>query len=122
MVQIEFPWPPALLSPNNMKHWRVKWKAKKQYKDDCYILAYAAKHKIKLPDEGRIHLHVTFVPPGEYNYDEDNLIARMKYAFDGIADAWGVNDRRFKGHYEIAPAKRPGKVIIEYRGENNESP
>jgi crossover junction endodeoxyribonuclease RusA len=36
----------------------------------------------------------------------------MKPVFDGIADALGVNDKRFVPAYTFAPAEKPGRIEI----------
>ena len=38
---------------------------------------------------------MTFIPPDKRSYDRDNLVARMKSGIDGLADALGINDKRF---------------------------
>jgi crossover junction endodeoxyribonuclease RusA len=48
-----------------------------------------------------VHLH--FVPPDRRRRDLDNLIASMKAGLDGLADALGVDDSRWKLSAE-APA------------------
>lgn len=44
---------------------------------------------------GRIPLKMVFHPPNNQQ-DWDNLVASMKGGIDGIAKAWGVNDKRFR--------------------------
>lgn len=87
------PWPPAQLSPNARVHWRVRHRAAKHYRQACAILARAAC--LSVPD-GALELHIEFVPPDRRHRDDDNLIASFKAGRDGIADALGIDDRRFK--------------------------
>lgn len=42
----------------------------------------------------------------------DNLIASMKPALDGIADALGVNDSRFQLTASLWPVAKPARVVV----------
>lgn len=52
---------------------------------------------MKLP-EGRLHLWIDFYPPDRRRRDDDGLLASCKAYRDGIADALGIDDRRFVSH------------------------
>ena len=90
---IDLPWPPAALSPNARKHWRVLAKAKADYRQRCAV--YASLGRVKL-GAGLIHVSIVFCPPDRRSYDLDNLHARIKAGLDGMCDALGVNDRQFR--------------------------
>jgi crossover junction endodeoxyribonuclease RusA len=108
---LELPFPPKELSPNARLHWTAKARAVKKYRADCYLLAKMAK--IKIDWEGDIHLFVNFYPPIKRRYDLDNLAARMKAGMDGIADALGVNDVRFRQHpFLHDEVVKGGKVFV----------
>jgi len=92
-MQVILPWPPKELSPNARLHWSKVAKAKKSYRQISWTLALEAK--IKAMGEEAIHLGVTFYPPDRRGRDTDNMLASMKSGLDGIADALGVNDKRF---------------------------
>ena len=64
-----------------------------------------------------IGLEMTFCPPGNYRYDDDNLIASMKSARDMIAKHIGVDDNQFRmAEPVIAPKEPPhGRVQITLR-------
>ena len=87
-------WPPSILSPNNRSHWARKAKVKAKFRSDCFYLAKS----IPLPlfVDGNISVTIVFNPPTKRKYDIDNLLASMKSGLDGVADAWGVNDTRFR--------------------------
>jgi crossover junction endodeoxyribonuclease RusA len=53
---------------------------------------------MKVDWEGDIHVWMDFYPPDRRNRDDDNLIAAFKSGRDGVADALGVNDKRFRIH------------------------
>ncbi len=92
-MTINLPWPTRLLSPNDRSHWTKKAKAKSAYRETCKLLAIA--NKPALP-QGSIHLMITFHPPSMRAFDLDNALASIKSGLDGVADAWGVNDKMFR--------------------------
>ena len=66
------------------------------------------------PEEGPIHLDIEFVPPNKRAHDLDNCLAAIKAGLDGVADAWGVNDKRFA--LTIHKADRVGGMVKISRG------
>ncbi|MDE3021954.1 MAG: RusA family crossover junction endodeoxyribonuclease [Pseudomonadota bacterium] len=98
MSELTLPWPSKVLSPNARVHWAVKSKAAKAYRHACYMLAIQAGAKTGIPWEGDVHLWIDYYPPDRRARDQDNMIAASKALFDGLADAYGVNDKRFRLH------------------------
>jgi len=100
-LSVWLPWPVAALSPNSRSHWSVKALAVKNARHDARILAMDAMKAVPvvyLPYE--IPVLVTFVPNRKLHaYDYDNAQASLKAYSDGIADALGVNDARFRYTY-----------------------
>ena len=103
-LKIALPWPPKELSPNSRGHWAKKAKEAKKYREVARIavleirevaLIDVLENWIRANGAG-ITLEITFYPPDRRRRDLDNLIASMKPALDGIADALGVDDSRFK--------------------------
>jgi crossover junction endodeoxyribonuclease RusA len=94
--KIALPWPPKVLSPNARVHWSVKSKAAKAYRAACFTLCKEAK--LTVDWEGDIHVWVDYFGPDRRHRDLDNCISASKALFDGLADAIGVNDRRFRLH------------------------
>jgi len=90
---ITLPWPPKELSPNSRTHRLAKAKAAKAYRLACW--AIARQSLIRLP-QGRHALKLTFFPPTRQPRDLDNCLASIKSGLDGVADAWGINDRDFR--------------------------
>ncbi|TGE04648.1 RusA family crossover junction endodeoxyribonuclease [Hymenobacter fodinae] len=78
----------------------------------------AAAQPVSFP-AGCIALCVTFYPPNN-RWDFDAQVSACKALFDGIADAWGVNDRRFRPMmvFENADKHNP-RVEITLYPENN---
>ena len=91
---ITLPWPPASLSGHANGLWREKSKVTKKFRN--LAIGYALKagwNRLYLPD-GDIQFLVTFTPP-DNRADRVNYPNRIKPYIDGIADAAGVNDKRF---------------------------
>jgi crossover junction endodeoxyribonuclease RusA len=63
------------------------------------------KARIKIP-KGDVLLTVMCYPMGNYGYDRDNMSGRLKSAYDGIADAIGINDKYFRHIIDMAPADK----------------
>lgn len=106
---ISLPFPPSSLSGHNTGHWRAKSAIVKQHRAWAYLATLEAQ--IPVPDEGPIQLSVTFTPPDNRG-DPVNYINRCKPYFDGIADALGVNDKRFRPNFEWAEPRKPGGVSV----------
>ena len=111
-MNILLPWPSKDLSPNSRVHWRVKADAVKKARLDAWHITLLAIPKVWHIPSGQIDVHTIFHPPNKRRYDMDNLIARMKGANDGIADALKVDDYRFKLSFEIGESIKGGQVEI----------
>lgn len=62
-------------------------------------------------DKSDIAINIRFYPPDNRG-DRMNFPARMKPYIDGIADALGVNDRRFLPVFEFCAPEKPGRVEV----------
>lgn len=110
MVQIELPWPPSKLSPNQRLHFAVLAKEKAKYREACGWIAKVAQTPVI---QGNVHISLMFHPPQNRSYDLDNLLARMKSGLDGVCDAWQINDKCFRPvTIDIAERVKDGKVIL----------
>ena len=97
---VTLPWPNKSLSPNSRVHWGRKGAIAKAYRYTCSGLAREAK--ITAPCAiGPIHLWLDFYPPDRRSRDDDNLVAAFKSGRDGLADALGIDDKRFQVHPRI---------------------
>lgn len=111
-IIIQLPWPSRSLSPNARAHWRRVAEIKKLAKRDAFYATRSIRREAIEAD--RLTAKVTFSPPDRRSRDLDNMIASMKAAFDGIAQAVGVDDSKW--HLRIAPVADPvkgGKVLVE---------
>ena len=112
------PWPDKRLSPNSRVHWADKVRPKAYARFDAKIATIATAGFLATKEgfdqsDGPIPFNVTFYPPDKRHRDDDNMIGSIKAHRDGIADALGVNDRRFKASYTVAEPCKPGRVEIE---------
>ncbi len=107
---IELPWPPKELNPNSRCHWRKSAPIRAKYRADCYLLTKASG--VKVPD-GRVALSIEFVPPDRRHRDDDNCLSSFKAGRDGVADALGIDDKRFVTTLSLGlePVKG-GKVLV----------
>ena len=94
-MKVTLPWPPTQLNPNNKLHWSKKYKKAKPYRVDCFYLAREAGLN-HVPWDGPIYLYLDFYAPTRNKPDDDNIVAAFKAGRDGLADALGVDDKRFK--------------------------
>lgn len=88
-----WPWPHKDLNPNARKHWTRRASAAKAYRMTCFVMARV--DKVKAGGDGPIALHIEFAPPDRRPRDLDNMLASIKSGLDGLAQALGVNDKRF---------------------------
>ncbi len=118
MTDITLPWPPASLSGHANGHWRSKSNPTAKHRDWANKATKAAG-VTGIPISGDIRILVTFYPPDRRG-DRVNYPVRVKSYFDGIADALGVNDRRFLPSYQFAePEKGAGRVVFSILGEQS---
>jgi crossover junction endodeoxyribonuclease RusA len=115
---IVLPGPGARLNPNARVHWRARAPITKKARIDATLATYAALRcglrelRQALADDAPIALTITFYPPDARRRDDDNMIASFKASRDGIAQALGVDDRRFQPHYVFAEPEAPGRVEV----------
>lgn len=106
---IVLPFPPASLSGHHNEHWRKLQPVKAKHRQWALVATLAAK--LVVPETGDIPIHIRLTPPDRRG-DRTNYPNRLKPYFDGIADALGVNDRRFLPSYEFAEPEKPGRVEV----------
>jgi hypothetical protein len=92
---VAVPWPDRALSPNARIHWARKAKAAKTARAIAMLKARAWEVTNGPVDPDVSIIRFTAQPKTARRMDDDNLIASLKATRDGIADALGVNDRRF---------------------------
>lgn len=106
---IELPWPPKELTPNakRRKHWRTYQPIAKQYRLQCMLLTIS-----QLRNGGRTITAITFFPPDRRRRDDDGMIGAFKAGRDGVADALGCDDHKFRPAYHFAEPVEGGRVVV----------
>lgn len=109
------PWPAKALNPNARTHWRPKAAAAKAYRHDAWwaAMAWIGTGLGWWPSEGSIAVTITFRAPDKRSRDIDNMLASIKPAIDGLADAMHVNDSRFAITLRRGEPIKGGAVEIE---------
>lgn len=92
-LRVTLPLPLRELSPNSRCHWARKAAAKKKYRSWAAAAAWAAKGSWAVRESVRLKI-VLYARDRRSKWDRDNLIAAMKAAIDGLADAGIVYDDR----------------------------
>lgn len=107
---ISLPWPDKTLSPNARVHWARKSRAVK----DARVAAMWAVRAVitEPPSWAGVAVSMLFCPPDKRRRDRDNMIASMKSATDGIADAIGIDDSQFVCTYAVGAPVRGGSVLV----------
>ena len=93
-VTITLPLPPRELSPNARVHHMVKAKAVRRYRRAAWACALEAQAPLfgRRPRWAAAKASATFYFPDRWQRDADNLLASLKAAFDGLADAGLIAD------------------------------
>ena len=92
-IEIKLPLPDRRLSPNARTHWRSKAAATKALRQAARDAAAIAMRSTDEPlPMGAAKVTVTYRVADRRRRDRDNLLAMLKAAFDGIADAGLVED------------------------------
>lgn len=102
-MKIVLGWPDPRLNPNNAKgvHWGAMSKMRSAEREGAY---WRTKTEMAKTDQAEllefasatsIAVDITFMAPSRRPRDLDNLLAAMKPALDGVAQAIGVDDRVF---------------------------
>lgn len=99
--ELDLPWPDRRLSPNARGHWAVTAKVKKAYRARCAAIALKAGVGGLVAGQEALSVHLTFLPPDHRARDWDNILASMKSGLDGLADALGVDDSRWRLSFEV---------------------
>lgn len=110
--ELELPWPPRQLSPNARGHWATTAKAKKAYRARCGAIARQAGVGVLLDGRSALAVHLRFFPPDRRPRDWDNLLASMKAGLDGVADAMGVDDSRWRLSFDVETTLAPGGRVL----------
>lgn len=110
---VALPWPDKVLHPNARPHWAVRSRAVKSARTAAAWLAVAAGWTISAPiPTGRLYVWIDAHPPDRRRRDEDGVQSALKPALDGLADALGVDDHRFRPQTELHDEPVPGGRVV----------
>jgi len=85
-------WPNKCLSSNSRAHWAAKAQAAKTARHEAWAIAKTRQ----LPAWPEARLTFTFHPPDRRRRDMQNMPHMCKAYIDGIADAMGCDDNKFR--------------------------
>lgn len=130
MITITLPWPDRRLSPNARLHHMALARVKKAARHDAWVEGIAATspaQRAAYKHAGRLNVAVTFTPPNRQRRDLDGCISSCKAMFDGISDALGVDDSRWRMTFELAPGgvNKAGvlvEIVAIYLHDDTEAP
>lgn len=110
---LELPWPAKELSPNARHHWATAARFKKAYRTRCRAIGEASGLAMVPKGVTKVSVHLAFFPPDRRARDWDNLVASMKSGLDGLADAMGVDDSKWRLSFDVSddPVKS-GRVLV----------
>lgn len=115
-LSVALPWPDRRLHPNGRIHWAPHAAAKKAARAYAHAITCATStpaQRAALKAAGAVNVSMTFNPPDNRRRDDDGMIASMKAARDGIADAIGVDDSKWRTSYAILGPVKGGRVVVE---------
>lgn len=110
---IIFPWPPSVLAGHAKgRSYYTKAAATAKTRAEAAMIARPVVKDYLTPETGDIALIVTFLPPNN-RQDRWNMPQLAKATADGLADAMGVNDKRFLPRFEFGAVVKGGQIVVE---------
>lgn len=114
MNAVTLPWPRPAMRPNGSHgHWTTKHRAARADKADAYTLCIAEGVRAIAAD--RLDVALTFRPPTARKRDLDNALAQSKALLDGVSQALGVDDSRWRLTLEMGEPVKGGAVVVKWR-------
>lgn len=95
-MQITLPFPDRRLSPNTRYHWRARQEPKRTAREMACFTALQLAQEMSAPLTGELRVAYRIHPPDRRRRDQDNIIASLKSAIDGVCQALAINDSQFK--------------------------
>ena len=123
-ISVALPWPPAELSPNFRGHWALSYRQKRLYRTIARLRTNTALREAQARPHGpvaSVDMLVSVFPKAVRRRDQDNFIARLKSAYDGIADALHIDDSAFvQRGLRFCEKRNPPCVVIDVEWEEEE--
>jgi len=115
-VILSLPFPASELMPNrkNGRSHHASNAAKIKAREDAFLATKADPAHIKFNHtEGAIPVSIVYCPPDKRRRDLDNLLAASKASLDGMANAMGVDDTRFRPILiNVGTIGKPGAMLV----------
>lgn len=125
-MKIVLPFPSSILAGHAKGNGQwAKVKATKEHREWAHLATLEARGPNGMLEDGQattdtdktdIAITIRFIPPHNRG-DRMNYPARMKPYVDGIADALGVNDKRFHPLFVFCEPEKPGCVEVFIGGK-----
>lgn len=114
MREMVIPWPDRALHPNARVHWSKRSGAAKAARMAGSLVARkCGALSAQVPAAGFLQVWIDGYAQDRRRRDADGLLSSLKPWLDGIADALGVDDRRFVPHPWIKDeVRKPAEVRI----------
>lgn len=110
-MQVALPWPNRTLSQNSRAHRLTVARNARTERWEARVRCLEAG--LRKPGWEGARLAFTICPPDARRRDLQNVIGSLKAAVDGIADALGVDDSRFRIRWpEAFSEPRRGGVVL----------
>jgi crossover junction endodeoxyribonuclease RusA len=108
-IVLNLPWPDKALHSNARVHWAEKAKEAKKARK----YAWAVARSVEMPCWPEASILIEYWPRTRRG-DPQNVPSSLKAYIDGIADAMGCDDRRFKVDYPtmFAGTSKDGLVVF----------
>jgi crossover junction endodeoxyribonuclease RusA len=113
VILLRLSWPRRELWQNRRVHWAQRAKAVKAARHEAW--SEARRHNVARLETDRPRLVFAFHPPDARHRDMQNMPATQKAAIDGIAQAMGCDDAKFRCVWPEAFAEpvKGGAVLVE---------
>lgn len=121
VARLELPWPPREANPNWRGHWWPKYEAIKAYRQAAMVEARSWMvnndwRRLRPP----VVADLVICAPDRRNRDEDNFLASLKAAWDGIVDS-GLLQTDTKDALRIGTRQwgvgKPPHIVVTLREE-----
>lgn len=114
MLTITLPWPHKDLSPNARVHHFALARRKKAYRTGAGWEAVQVFNAAGRPMVvGPVTAEITFHPPNNRRRDLDNMLASIKAGIDGVSEAIGCDDSKWRMVIAKGDAVPMGRVVIK---------
>ena len=124
--EVVLPPPPQALSPNARVHWAKRYKAARDYKEECGWTLKALRGSVRCPPlpldkNGPVRARVIFYVYARRRRDDDNATAMLKPVWDAMVEVGWLTDDSHE-HLTVGPPRfvvrpsQPARVVVVLGG------